>query len=710
MLATHRNYAQYPGLTAYKMDWAGKTWSPSWHLTMHREQMTQEDVYLGSKQSGTGVTASMFPRFPYLDMEAGLLKADNGRHYLSGGHFSVWLFDNKTKSARLAAFVSPGRVKKLPDGRFETVLQGPNTWFAWSDRNSDGRMAFDEVNLLENPPALRTHVRFFRPNLQPDLSILFMGEEPRPPAAAGGTGTAGTGAAEPPATFENWSLYRLPPREILADGVPVYDWSDLVKVVTPRAPAWNGGDGYKNPTGIALLDGMKIADGSLYIKADARIKTRPRLTGIDGDGWWASRNWRMSPMKFDLKTGAPAWLKLGSRASGVARPGQMYYPGWGIAGPLDGIIYVADTLSQVWMWTDDGLYLGAPYNNGFQSGSGKPVFDANGVHVELIGVHVYKVDGKTYILAGDHGVSVHEVHIPKLTPLDAGTLTLTPAMAAAAEPWDPDGPPPGKRPVHRARGIFDFEKNANKNTRLITVDGQLSASEWSGIPAMPLLRDEEKAGALQVTFDKENLYLAYTVDDPHGLRNGGQELPYAPFATGSYVDFTIGRDWNDPERTEPADGDVRVILARITGIADGAAPENYQMGFWPVRKDLRRYTPKPARMNPQDIVSPVQQRHFDDIAPVPGLVFAHHITERGYTLEASVPLASLGINLVKTPVVGFDASVAFTDASGQVRARAVHWAGESEAAVVDRPGSAELKPATWGTLEFDRTPLPAAVE
>jgi hypothetical protein len=38
-------------------------------------------------------------------------------------------------------------------------------------------------------------------------------------------------------------------------------------------------------------------------------------------------------------------------------------------------------------------------------------------------------------------------------------------------------------------------------------------------------------------------------------------------------------------------------------------------------------------------------------------------------------------------------------------AQAAHWAGQSEAAVVDRPGSAALLPATWGTLVFDRTPL-----
>ena len=113
----------------------------------------------------------------------------------------------------------------------------------------------------------------------------------------------------------------------------------------------------------------------------------------------------------------------------------------------------------------------------------------------------------------------------------------------------------------------------------------------------------------------------------------------------------------------------------------------------------------PKQTHPQTIVSPAQQRYFDDITPIPGLTFAYQVTPTGYTLEAKVPFASLGINPARQPVVGFDASVGFSDMAGQVRARAVHWAGESEAVVVDRPGSTELKPATWGTLQFDRTPL-----
>ena len=204
---------------------------------------------------------------------------------------------------------------------------------------------------------------------------------------------------------------------------------------------------------------------------------------------------------------------------------------------------------------------------------------------------------------------------------------------------------------------------------------------------------------MKVVFDKENLYLGYDVQDANGLKNDGHELPYAPFVSGGYVDFDIGPDWAAPNRETNLEGDVRVIMARIKGTND------YQMGFWPVKQELKKYSRPTKATHPQTIVSPVAQRHFDDVAPVEGLTFAYQTTASGYTLEARVPFASLGINPTRQPIVGFDASVAFSDAGGEVRTRAIHWAGESEAAVVDRPGSAELKPATWGTLQFDRTPL-----
>ncbi len=75
-----------------------------------------------------------------------------------------------------------------------------------------------------------------------------------------------------------------------------------------------------------------------------------------------------------------------------------------------------------------------------------------------------------------------------------------------------------------------------------------------------------------------------------------------------------------------------------------------------------------------------------------------------YTVEVVIPLASLGLSNPIGKTVGFDLSVGVSNEAGDRRERSAHWAGLSEGVVVDRPGSARLLPATWGTLRFAPAP------
>jgi len=666
MVFSHGQFGDVPGLAAYKIDLARGTWYPSWSRLMPQSVMQQDDVFLGNTHIYGQQKTAFGGRNPYLAYTDGTLTADNGRLYAFGGEFSVWLLDQKTLEPKLAAFVYTHRAYKTKDGRFGGDYdRGPNNWFAWSDLNGDGEMAADECAFTENHPLMEKCSRLFSWQLQKDLSILMICPENAKPL--------------------KWHMRRLPARQVLPTGVPVYDWADLQDVATLAVPDFAGGDGWKDPRDV-FLSGLESTGDSIYAIAEPVAPVPIKLGGIDGDGWWASRNWRQSPMKFDAATGKPAWLKLGRRAPGKAKPGEMYNPR-GICGAIDGFVFVPDTIAQMHVWTDTGLYVGKVYHD-----PNDGIRDADSLFVELVGAYAYKIDGKVYACAGDHGVSVHEIALPKLQKVDAGTMTVTPEMAAAACPWDPDGPAPGKKPVYVARAICEQDPQQKKmvNTRTIEIDGKLD--DWAGVQTAEILLDGKPAASLRMVFDAENLYLAYDVKEPNGLRNAGTELALCPFVSGSYVDFCIGRDWSKPNRDGNAEGDVRVILARITG----DAPADYQMAFWPVRKNGRK---------PQTISSPAATRSFADIGPLPGLKFAYHLGAEGYTLETVVPLKSLELDPPRNPTVGFDASVGFSDAGGRARARAAHWAGQSEAVVVDRPGSAALLPSTWGTLVFDRTPL-----
>ena len=195
-------------------------------------------------------------------------------------------------------------------------------------------------------------------------------------------------------------------------------------------------------------------------------------------------------------------------------------------------------------------------------------------------------------------------------------------------------------------------------------------------------------------YDDQNLYLGYGVSAPNGPLNSGSELPFAPFVSGAYVDFSLGPNWGGP-RKEVRDGDLRIVLARVK---DGLVQKDFHQGFW---------QKKTGGANPRTITSPAASVSFDDIGEVPGLQVAFKLGEKdaktgltSYTVKVSVPLASLGLGDPAGKTVGFDASVGVANDAGDRRERAGHWAGLSESFVVDRPGSTILLPDTWGTLTF----------
>lgn len=686
MLFRHDDYADSPGVTAYRIHLKSGTWYPAWHVGMALADTMQSGVLRGNNHI-FGRDANAFGKqSPYLSFSGGMIHATDGKTYLYGGSFSIWLLNRKTDQPKLASLVYMHRVEKPRHGVYQGDYdQGPDNWLTWSDVHGTGKMADDGVRYTIKPPGMAKVARPFSWQLQPDLSILMLC-----PVNQG----MSHGQWRP----FRWAIKKLSPRKILPDGVPIYDWADVKTIAWLKVPSYVSGKGAWKGGASTTLGLMNCRGGGYNLWSQPRMApgVNLMLPGIDGDGWWASRNWRNSPMRFN-DAGIPAWLKLGRRASGLAKPGEMYYP-WTVETDINGFCFVNDCISQTWVWTDHGLYIGHLYHD-----PRKQIRDGNSVFVESIGGYTYQIDGQVYNFMGDHGVFVHRVHLPKLTPISGGAIAITPAMAAAAKPWDPDGPPPGKRPVYVARSIWNFvaqrqaaiahHGSGDFHTRHIIVNGQLAPAEWGGVKPMLLRLNGHVVARVKALFGADNLYLAYRVKDANGFKNAGTELPDCPFTSGSYVSFSIARNWNHPDRTHNDAGDVRVIMARITG---GKKPFKYQMAFWPIVHH--------GATNAQTITSPAASRHFDNIAPYPGLKWAYRLIPGGYTVEVKVPLRPLKIYHPAQPI-GFDVAVGFSNQAGTVREAAACWDGQTESMVVDRPSSAALLPQTWGTLVFERSPV-----
>jgi len=663
-----------PGIYAYEVDFARGTWKPSWfyELTIERSYGPAKGAYQSFTHGGFPFEAAYpekegrWPVFSYSDN----LAAINGRLYMmqgsGNGEGAIYLVTPDAPPKPVAMIGYHHLDAKSAEGEWSgNYDQGPNRWMTWADRSGDGRVQPDEIAVTKDNSTLAPFRRVGSGTLQPDGSVSL--------------------------SMINTSSARLAPREWLSNGAPVFDWSDIEILPTDEVPDFQGGDGTKTP-GDVSVHGSTAKAGTRYALLEPSAPSGLRLPGIDGEGWWASRNWRKKLAAWNTD-GTLKWA-VGRRAPGRAQPGQMYNPTH-LSGVARNCLFVSDAMAMTWVWHKDGFYIGRLFHD-----TGESVMDDQGIYVEMMGNGIHEADGKLYTLVNDTGCAVHEVTVPVFTPISAGRIRLSKEDAARANPWDPDGVSPTEKP-----NIIALPAPAanTPGTYSVKVDGELDGREgWDGVngvrnqPLLVLL-DGQSLATVNIMYDAEHLYLGYRVRHPAGAANSGSELPYSPFVSGAYVDFSIAPDWSTPQRREVREGDVRVLLARVSNGA--AAESDFQQGFWQKRT---------GGTNAQTISSPAAKIHFDQISTVPGLRVAYKVNPRkdertgniSYTVEVAVPLASLGLKDVAGKTLGFDVSVGTANAAGDTRDRAAHWAGLSEGRVVDRPGSAELLPHTWGSITF----------
>jgi len=671
-----------PGIYTYDVDFDKGTWNPAWFydLTYDRVFDPAKGVYESHNHVGGQFSKSnpdrCSPIFNYGDS----LCRHDGRDYIleTEGNLegAIHLIRPDAPPKPVAMIGYHHLEKELPNGTWlgNYDLDGPNRWFTWTDLNGDGVMQKNELRIRENDPKLAPFKRVFAGEFEEDGSVLLQ--------FVGNIGTQ-----------ETLRLGRLSPREWLKNGAPVYDWEDLVFLPNWEVPDFRGGDGVKIP-GYSMMNLPTETEDGWYSIIDPHKPNDLRLSGIDGDGWWASRNWRKKLARWD-DNGKLLWA-VGRRTPGRAQPGEMYNPIM-IGGVAQDCIFVSDAMTMVWVWHKDGLYVGRLFPD---TASG--YMGPDGIFVELqgMGIHEDKKTGKVYTLVNDTACAVHEVLLPKFRSFDAGKVALTTEVANQAIPWDPDGVDPLNRPTYWAI------RNGIKDHTPVKVDGEADGREGyfdnrndaSRLGSMNLLLDGSGMGEVRAVYDDKFLYLHYALRMPTPFANAGTELPLCPFTSGAYIDICIAPDWSTPQRSDVRPGDLRILLTRVAA-GDGKI-EDFTVGYWPKLRE--------GNKEPQLIRSPAAEITFDRIGPVPGLLVAWK--DEGFdenrnvyqvNVEVGIPLTVIGITSDLTNrTIGFDVSVGIANAQGTQRERAAHWAGNSEGVVVDRPGSARLTPSLWGTLRF----------
>ena len=497
LLATNGAFSDEPGIRSYEIDWATKSWKPGWYYdNTWADMFSCTDVYLGYEHGGNPLAKprggkSPWPVFHY---SGRTFVTHGGKNFFMNGEGNddgaIFQYSADEKP-RPVALVGYHHVVKQPDGKYQgSYDQGPNQWLTWADRNGDARMSADEITHVKDVPALEGVVRVASAKLDENLNVhlQMLTRDPKAPHYD----------------------YVLKPKEILPKGVPVYDWSLVQKTLALQQPDFSGGDGTKNVRSVDIPIPLQGDDG-LYSMVSPSPVQKLDLPGIDGSGWWASRNWRKKLAKFDKKTGELLWA-VGRRAPGVAEPGQMYHP-MSISGKGGDALFVSDTLGPLWVWHSDGLFLGHLFKDHAAGQLDVPMDQEQYGEIQSTFVFTHPQTGKIYHIGAGNETRVHELTAPAVQRLASKTVTLTPEQSKAAKPWDPDGVAPTEKPTYTITPVPE----ATKGNMKVKVDGDPNGREgWFGTngarrPSMLVLLDGQRLAEVRAMYDDENLYLAYIV-------------------------------------------------------------------------------------------------------------------------------------------------------------------------------------------------------
>jgi hypothetical protein len=285
-------------------------------------------------------------------------------------------------------------------------------------------------------------------------------------------------------------------------------------------------------------------------------------------------------------------------------------------------------------------------------------------------------DGKYYAVAGHNHASVVEIVGLDRAKRYHGQIKVDGQDIERSQRWDEQQE---KASVYSRAPVVDCFR-LEKAPQL---DGKLD--DWSAPSAT--IGDNLK---FYVGFDDANLYVAYSAGDVGPFKNSGEQWDRL-FKTGSCVDFQIGVDPEAaPDRTGPVVGDVRVLMANAGGTPKAVV--------------YRPVIDAKTKGKPWRVVSPVNEATFDDVREAPGVRIVHQPNtadnRTGYTVEAAIPLADIGLKPTDGLRLKFDWGVLRTGPDGHEVLQRMYWANRATSITADAPSEARLHPELWGFVRF----------
>jgi hypothetical protein len=321
--------------------------------------------------------------------------------------------------------------------------------------------------------------------------------------------------------------------------------------------------------------------------------------------------------------------------------------------------------------TSDGLYLDEMFKDVRMGAS----LDAYLIGGECFGGCFGKSakDGNYYLQSGHTDYRIFRLTGLNEVKRTQGTITVTAQQVVAAE---------------RAQASKAAQVSAKKEATIPciatppTIDG--IEKDWTGETTVTWDKSGQFPVQVRAAYDAQNLYVLYSVADQSPWVNNGKDWTLL-FKTGDSIDLQIATNpAASPSRTQPAPGDIRLLIAPFQG-KNIAVLYRHRLA----QKD-----------NPVTFTCPWRSEVVDSVKQLESAKIA--VTKEGgrYRVEAAIPLAELGLASAKGQTLKADFGVIFGDPDGAVNQFRSYWANQNTGLVNDVPGEIMLSPNLWGAVKF----------
>jgi hypothetical protein len=282
-------------------------------------------------------------------------------------------------------------------------------------------------------------------------------------------------------------------------------------------------------------------------------------------------------------------------------------------------------------------------------------------------------DGNYYLQSGHTDYRIFRLSGLNEVKRAQGSITVTAQQVVAAE---------------RAQASKAAQTSAKKEATIPftatppTIDG--NEKDWPGEVSVKWDKSGQFPVQVRAAYDAQNLYLLYNVSDQSPWVNNGKDWTLL-FKTGDSVDLQIAANpAASPSRTQPAPGDIRLLIAPFQG-KNIAVLYRHRLA----QKD-----------NPVTFTCPWRSEVVDSVKQLESAKIAVAKEGGRYRVEAAIPLADLGLANAKGETLRADFGVIFGDPDGTVNMLRSYWANQNTMLVSDVPGEIMLSPNLWGMVRF----------